>query len=98
MVLETLILIYVLIWVIPCMIIASAKNKSLGMAFIASLFFGIFALIYYIFAGRETSKEEKHTVKCSDCGAEVSKSDEFCPECGTKVVDSKFCTECCTSL
>ena len=97
MVLETLIVIYVLIWVIPCMIIASAKNKSVGMAFIASLFFGVFALIYYIFAGREPPKEEKHTAKCTHCGAKVSKSNEYCPECGIKFKEERVeCPKCKT--
>lgn len=109
MVLETLIIIYVLIWIIPCMIIASAKNKSVGMAFIASLLFGAFALIYYIFAGREQPKEQKYTIKCTECGAEVSDSDKYCPECGDKFKEDgiecpkcktlnkenvKFCTKC----
>lgn len=109
MAIETLVIIYVVLWIIPCMIIASAKNKSVGKAFAASLLFGIFALIYYIFARSEPPKEEKSTLKCTGCGAEVSHSDKFCPDCGAKFDEEgidcpkckthnkknlKFCTNC----
>ncbi len=56
---EILVVIYVLLWIIPCMIIASAKNKSVANAFLASLLFGVFALIYYIFVSSESPKKQK---------------------------------------
>lgn len=109
MAIGTLVIIYVMLWIIPCMIIASAKNKSVANAFFASLFFGVFALIYYIFARSEPPKEDKHTLKCTGCGAEVSDTDKFCPECGARFKEKgikcpncettnkdgvKFCTRC----
>ena len=86
MALETIILIYIFLWMIPCMIIASAKNRSVGNAFLASLFFGLFALIYYIFVGRkeESKDEDSKTFTCDGCGAEVDEDAEFCPKCGAK--------------
>lgn len=109
MVFETLVIIYVILWIIPCMIIASAKNKSVANAFFASLFFGVFALIYYIFARSEPQKEEKEKFECTKCGAEISKDDDFCPKCGVKFKEegikcpkcktvnkesNKFCSKC----
>lgn len=92
------------------MIIASAKNKSVGNAFIASLFFGAFALLYYIFASSVPVQEQKVTFSCSKCNTPVSEADAFCPKCGDKLDDedgvkcpkcntfndenSKFCSKC----
>ncbi|MBU0471517.1 MAG: zinc-ribbon domain-containing protein, partial [Nanoarchaeota archaeon] len=95
---EGLITFYVLVWMVPCMVIASAKNKSVGKAFLASLLFGLFALIYYIFARSEPKKEEKHTLKCTDCNTEVLDSDKFCPECGAHFDDQEIkCPNCKTN-
>ena len=53
---EIFFLIYAILWIVPCMIIAHAKDKDLVKAFFASLLFGLFALIYYIFAKHELMK------------------------------------------
>ena len=37
-------------------------------------------------------------MKCTNCGASLSDSAKFCPECGTKVVRELFCAECGTKL
>ncbi len=89
------------------MTIAKSKNKSLGTAFFSSLFLGIFALIYYIFCKREEEFDKE--VTCSECGADVTKADKYCPECGEKFkqeflvcqkckahnkLHSKFCSKC----
>ncbi|MCK9319904.1 hypothetical protein [Methanoculleus sp.] len=68
--LETLILIYIILWIIPCMIIAHTKNKDLGTAFLASLLFGLFALIYYIFVQSELPKE-KEMQNNNKCDTEI---------------------------
>ena len=59
---------YLFIWIffgVICAVIASAKNKNVGKAFLAGAVFGFFALIYYIFAGREQEqkKEDKELPK-----------------------------------
>ena len=96
---ETLILIYVLLWIIPCMVIASAKNKSVGKAFIASLFFGVFALIYYIFAGREspagTKSDSSESFVCAGCKTPTSREDKHCPGCGAPINWEEYrCKKC----
>ncbi len=101
MVFETLVAMYVILWIIPCMIIASAKNKNVGNAFIGSLLFGFFALLYYVFARSEEPKkptDEKNTFTCGNCGAEVSEDADFCPKCGTKFEKNGIkCPKCKTS-
>ena len=62
---------------------AHAKNKSVVKAFFAGLFFGMFALIYYIFAKSEPEETRKGFI-CSNCGAEVPEDAEYCPKCGAK--------------
>ena len=37
-------------------------------------------------------------MKCTNCGASLSDSAKFCPECGTKVVREVFCAQCGTKL
>jgi len=37
-------------------------------------------------------------IKCSSCGAQISASAKFCPECGKPVVKEKFCVSCGTKL
>jgi hypothetical protein len=59
----TIIIIYILFIVIPTILVAKAKNKDLDNAVEAALFFGIFALIYYIFVSAEKEHEEKNTSK-----------------------------------
>jgi|GEM_PF-6475361 len=95
----TLITLYILVWIIPCMVIASAKNKSVGKAFVASVLFGVFALIYYIFAAREEHSESQegtttHTYTCEKCGANVLESDKFCPECGDSLDETEGENKC----
>lgn len=106
---ETIAVYYFLFLMLPSMIIAKAKNKSVLNAFFGSLLFGIFALIYYIFARSEPPKQEKHTLKCTGCGAKVSDSDKYCPGCGAHFKEKgiecpkckthnkeevKYCTKC----
>lgn len=74
---------------LPCMIIAKAKNKSMANAFFASLFFGLFALIYYIFAKREPEESKEDTFKCPKCKASIEADDEFCPDCGANIQNKK---------
>ncbi len=86
--LTTLIIVYVIVWIIPCMIIAHTKHKDVGMAFLASLAFGFFALIYYIFCDREKSKGKivkKQEVKKVE---KESEPDYICSWC-----DKKFKSE-----
>lgn len=33
-------------------------------------------------------------MKCTSCGARLMETDEFCPECGAKVIREKKCPEC----
>lgn len=33
-------------------------------------------------------------MKCTKCGARLLDTDQFCPECGAKVIKEKRCTEC----
>ena len=95
MVTESLVTIYVLVWIIPSMIIAGAKNKSLIKAFFASLLFGIFALIYYIFASPQEPAKRKFS--CNNCGSNVSESSSFCPECGAEFEEDEIeCSDCGT--
>ena len=84
---EDLFTIYFLIWIVPCMIIASAKNKSVGKAFVASLFFGFFALVYYIFVSSEPSKEKIYN--CIKCGIKTVGSEKYCSGCGAKFVNKE---------
>jgi len=80
---------------IICAIIASAKNKNALLGFIAGFIFGIFALIYYIFVGREEPKEKEKKYECTGCGAEVTLEEKFCPECGASLEDEKIvCPKC----
>lgn len=38
--------------------------------------------------------EAEETVKCSNCGEAVPANNQFCPECGTKMVKEKKCSQC----
>lgn len=35
---------------------------------------------------------------CTECGARVSEADQFCPECGAKVIKKRRCPDCGTPL
>lgn len=37
-------------------------------------------------------------MRCSNCGAEISDSTKFCPECGTKIIKKIFCQKCGAEL
>lgn len=90
------VMINLVFFVIPCMIIAYAKNRSILNAFASSLIFGIFALIYYIFVSHELPKEKRTILKCSSCGIKVTKEDKFCPECGAIFKEGVICKKCKT--
>lgn len=88
---------------IPCALIASSKNKKVGEAFLLGVFFGIFALIYYIFCKKEDSTQETNNSKntnafyCEECGTKVSSDSEFCPKCGIQFEDETIkCKKCKT--
>ena len=92
---------FIIIWLLfglLCAIIASSKNKNVGMAILGGILFGPFALLYYIFASSEkTSREEEEKEVCSNCESQVSISDKFCPECGLKVKEEQdkiICPKC----
>jgi len=88
----TFVLIYVILWIIPCMIIAKTKNLNLLDAFFISLFFGFFALIYYIFVKSKANFDEVYFI-CSDCGEKVDINSQFCSNCGAKFEKNK-CPKC----
>ena len=70
---------------IPCALLASSKNKKVGQAFWLGVFFGIFALIYYIFCEKEDIEDnEMNYSYCGGCNAKVSSDSKFCPKCGAK--------------
>ena len=72
---------------VVCAIIASAKNKSVGKAFLAGIAFGIFALVYYIFVGRNQEKVEEIQVKRKEEEREID--EHTCVDCG-----KEFCEYC----
>jgi RNA polymerase subunit RPABC4/transcription elongation factor Spt4 len=87
-------ILYFLIIMLPSMLLAERKKRSVFLAFIGSLLFGIFALIYYIVVGTYTPKI---SFNCTECNAKVGEDDEFCPSCGAKFVEEdKECMKCHT--
>ena len=81
----------------------AAKNPGMGGAF-AGAGVGIGAGVGLGAAFADAMKSTpKQTVAageatCSNCGAKISKTAKFCPECGTKVESAKFCPECGASV
>lgn len=85
----------------------AAKNQGAGGAFVgAGLGIGAGAGIGSIFADAMRSSQTQQptapvqenkaiaTVKCSECGADVTAGAKFCPECGKQMPTNKFCSEC----
>lgn len=82
----------------------AAKNEGLGGAFMgAGVGVGAGVGMGNVFAdafktAKEETKSEPKSTKggktCSNCGAEVSTTAKFCPECGQKLAVKKFCSEC----
>ncbi|MBR2871793.1 MAG: SPFH domain-containing protein [Clostridia bacterium] len=80
----------------------AAKNPGTGGAFVgAGMGIGAGAGIGAMFAeamrGSNNPTPQNNTSsgrKCSSCGAEVSATAKFCPECGQKLSAKKFCPEC----
>ncbi len=77
----------------------SAKNQGAGGAFVgAGMGIGAGAGMGAIFAEamkptpQKTNDQENKV--CSSCGASISKTAKFCPECGAKQPLQKFCSEC----
>ncbi len=79
----------------------AAKNQGTGGAFVgAGMGIGAGAGIGAIFADamKNPAPQAQQTnasgAICPSCGASVSKSAKFCPECGNKLAVKKFCPEC----
>ncbi len=80
----------------------AAKNEGMGGTFVgAGVGIGAGAGIGSVFADAFKSTQEKPVEKqqsngrkCSNCGASVSSTAKFCPECGNKLSAKKFCAEC----
>ena len=79
----------------------AAKNQGTGGAFVgAGMGIGAGAGIGAIFADamKNPTPQPQQTnaggTTCPSCGAGVSKSAKFCPECGNKLAVKKFCPEC----
>ena len=80
----------------------AAKNPGTGGAFVgAGMGIGAGAGIGAMFAeamrSSNTPTPQSNVSsgrKCSSCGAEVSATAKFCPECGQKLSAKKFCPEC----
>ena len=88
----------------------AAKNPGTGGTFVgAGLGLGAGAGLGGIIADafKQNKSEEKQQTgnsgssakrKCPKCGAEVSVSGKFCPECGEKLPAKKFCPNCGTEI
>lgn len=77
----------------------AAKNEGMGGAFVgAGMGMGAGAGMSAVFAdafkSSPSSTATDGSKKCASCGATVSKTAKFCPECGTKLATKKFCAEC----
>ena len=85
----------------------AAKNQGTGGAFVgAGMGIGAGAGIGAAFMGafnsanqpqQQTEKPQANAggkKKCPKCGAEISATAKFCPECGEKIPAKKFCSEC----
>ena len=79
----------------------AAKNQGTGGAFVgAGMGIGAGAGIGAIFADamKNPAPQPQQTntggLTCASCGASISKSAKFCPECGNKLAVKKFCPEC----
>lgn len=56
--------IYILIAIaVLCTLIAKEKNRNPWLGFLSGLFFGIFALIYYLAVGKKEKKENVEAKK-----------------------------------
>lgn len=80
---------------------SAAKNPGMGGTF-AGAGVGIGAGVglgsAFAEAFKSSSNQEKPSVQgkktCPKCGAEITASAKFCPECGEKLNVKKFCPEC----
>ena len=81
----------------------AAKNEGMGGAFMgAGVGIGAGAGMGSVFADAfktqsSQSKEQTQSIgqkTCSKCGASISASAKFCPECGEKILSNKFCANC----
>lgn len=85
----------------------AAKNQGVGGAFVgAGMGIGAGAGIGAAFANafnsanqpqQQTEKSQTQAggkKKCPKCGAEISATAKFCPECGEKLPVKRFCSEC----
>ncbi len=82
----------------------AAKNEGAGGAFMgAGVGVGAGVGIGQMFADAMRTTNEKpqkqvDETTCPSCGASISKTAKFCPECGQKMAASKFCVECGSKL
>lgn len=78
----------------------AAKNEGnpmagAGVSIGAGLGMGqIFAEAFKSTSKETTSNEKPQGKVCSSCGASISKTSKFCPECGAKQNAKAFCPEC----
>lgn len=82
----------------------AAKNQGAGGAFMgAGVGIGAGAGIGAAFMGAFNSAQQQAQPaqnsgaakkKCMKCGAEITATAKFCPECGEKIPAKKFCSEC----
>lgn len=85
----------------------AAKNEGMGGAFMgAGVGIGAGAGMGAVFADAFRSNNSNQQAPtqtgnaggagavCTNCGATVSATAKFCPECGTKLATKRFCSEC----
>ncbi len=71
-------------------------NYSAKEDFTKGHFFG--TLVERKFAGRTVGRRGDILMKCTNCGAPLLDTDQFCSKCGAKVIRERKCPDCGTIL